>query len=173
VYQWPSDLLQPSVILFLTVKEEIRKQRIQGRGIEITFEEKSLDKDQLFRQRWNYDLIMQKLWSKSDHLVCFYLVYFLELRDLRSWSQGQSIVHFKSWYCLNGIFQHFHPRNSTYSFIPYKCLEVNLWGLGQRSWLYVYIPVSAVLLNDCAHKTSRFVQLNWPYLKTWGTNTFL
>ncbi|XP_060085838.1 UMP-CMP kinase 2, mitochondrial-like [Ylistrum balloti] len=51
VYQWPTDLLKPTAGLFLTVGEEIRKQRLQGRGIEKTFEEQSLDKDQLFRQR--------------------------------------------------------------------------------------------------------------------------
>ncbi|XP_033762619.1 UMP-CMP kinase 2, mitochondrial-like [Pecten maximus] len=51
VYQWPTDLLRPTAVLFLTVGEEIRKQRLQGRGIEKTFEERSLDKDQLFRQR--------------------------------------------------------------------------------------------------------------------------
>lgn len=51
VYQWPGDLLRPTAVLFLTVGEKIRKQRLQGRGIEKTFEEQSLDKDQLFRQR--------------------------------------------------------------------------------------------------------------------------
>ncbi|OWF36295.1 UMP-CMP kinase 2, mitochondrial-like isoform X1 [Mizuhopecten yessoensis] len=51
VYQWPTDLLRPTAVLFLTVGEEKRKQRLQGRGIEKTFEERSLDKDQLFRQR--------------------------------------------------------------------------------------------------------------------------
>lgn len=51
VYQWPSDLLKPTLVLFLTVSEEIRKQRLVGRGVQATFEEKKLDKDQLFRQR--------------------------------------------------------------------------------------------------------------------------
>ncbi|KAK3108168.1 hypothetical protein FSP39_002499 [Pinctada imbricata] len=51
VYRWPSDLVQPTLILFLTVSEEIRKQRIQNRGGEKTHEEKVMEKDQLFRKR--------------------------------------------------------------------------------------------------------------------------
>ncbi|XP_052091708.1 UMP-CMP kinase 2, mitochondrial-like [Mytilus californianus] len=51
VYQWPSDLLKPTLVLFLTVTEEVRRQRLSGRGGAITFEEQHLDKDILFRQR--------------------------------------------------------------------------------------------------------------------------
>ncbi|KAL4222439.1 UMP kinase [Mactra antiquata] len=51
VYRWPEDLLKPTIVLFLTVSEDVRKQRLSGRGINPTFEEKSLDKDQLFRKR--------------------------------------------------------------------------------------------------------------------------
>ncbi|XP_062595615.1 UMP-CMP kinase 2, mitochondrial-like, partial [Saccostrea cucullata] len=51
VYKWPSDLLTPDIVLFLTVSEEIRKQRMLGRGGEKTQEEKHLDKDRLFRER--------------------------------------------------------------------------------------------------------------------------
>ena len=54
MYQWPSDLLKPTLVLFLTVSEDVRKQRLSGRGIGSTFEEKSLDKDQLFRKRFVY-----------------------------------------------------------------------------------------------------------------------
>lgn len=52
VYDFPKDLLKPSLVLFLTVKEDVRKQRMKDRGLQATFEEKSLDKDQLFRQRF-------------------------------------------------------------------------------------------------------------------------
>ncbi|XP_052797628.1 UMP-CMP kinase 2, mitochondrial-like [Mya arenaria] len=51
VYTWPSDLLKPSLVLFLSVSEEVRQQRMAGRRLVETFEEKSLDRDQLFRQR--------------------------------------------------------------------------------------------------------------------------
>ncbi|XP_061185634.1 UMP-CMP kinase 2, mitochondrial-like [Saccostrea echinata] len=51
VYKWPHDLLTPDIVLFLTVSEEIRKQRMMGRGGEKTMEEKHLDKDRLFRER--------------------------------------------------------------------------------------------------------------------------
>lgn len=51
VYKWPSDLLKPDIVLFLSVSEEVRRQRLDHRAIEKTFEEKSLDKDMLFRQR--------------------------------------------------------------------------------------------------------------------------
>ncbi|KAK3591148.1 hypothetical protein CHS0354_040216 [Potamilus streckersoni] len=51
VYNWPKDLLRPSVVLFLSVTEEVRRQRLSGRGEETTFEEKHLDRDKLFRQR--------------------------------------------------------------------------------------------------------------------------
>lgn len=54
VYHWPTGLLKPTLVLFLTVSEDVRKQRLCGRGLETTFEEKSLDKDQLFRQRLVY-----------------------------------------------------------------------------------------------------------------------
>lgn len=51
VYHWPKDLLRPTIVLFLTVSEDVRKQRLSGRGVNPTFEEKSLDKDHLFRVR--------------------------------------------------------------------------------------------------------------------------
>jgi thymidylate kinase len=51
VYRWPKDLLKPTLVLFLTVLEDERKKRLSGRGLEATFEERSLDMDQLFRQR--------------------------------------------------------------------------------------------------------------------------
>ena len=51
VYQWPSDLLKPDLVLFLTVTEEVRKQRLSDREGETTFEEQHLDKDWWFRKR--------------------------------------------------------------------------------------------------------------------------
>lgn len=51
VYRWPSDLLKPTIVLFLTVSEDVRQQRLTERRMRETFEERSLDKDQLFRQR--------------------------------------------------------------------------------------------------------------------------
>ena len=51
VYQWPSDLLKPNLVLFLTVTEQVRKQRLSAREGEKTFEEQHLDKDRMFRQR--------------------------------------------------------------------------------------------------------------------------
>ena len=51
VYKWPSDMLKPTFVLFLTVSEDVRKQRLSDRGIGSTLEEKSLDKDKVFRLR--------------------------------------------------------------------------------------------------------------------------
>ena len=51
VYQWPSDLLKPNLVLFLTVTEQVRKQRLCNREGETTFEEQHLDKDKMFRER--------------------------------------------------------------------------------------------------------------------------
>ncbi|XP_067650381.1 UMP-CMP kinase 2, mitochondrial-like [Haliotis asinina] len=50
-YNWPCDLLRPSVVLFLNVTEEVRKQRMNFRDEAMTYEEKILDTDALFRQR--------------------------------------------------------------------------------------------------------------------------
>lgn len=52
VYQWPCDLLTPDLVLFLSVSEEIRQERMLGRGGENTQEEKHLKKDRLFRERY-------------------------------------------------------------------------------------------------------------------------
>jgi UMP-CMP kinase 2 len=51
VYQWPSDLLKPNLVLFLTVTEQVRKKRLSNREWENTFEEQHLDKDKEFRKR--------------------------------------------------------------------------------------------------------------------------
>jgi UMP-CMP kinase 2 len=51
VYQWPSDLLRPNLVLFLTVTEQVRKKRLSNREGENTFEEQHLDKDKKFRKR--------------------------------------------------------------------------------------------------------------------------
>ncbi|XP_059208538.1 UMP-CMP kinase 2, mitochondrial [Centropristis striata] len=49
VYRWPSDLLQPSLVVQLTVDPEERKRRLRGRGLGTTEEEQELDHNQLFR----------------------------------------------------------------------------------------------------------------------------
>ncbi|XP_024129995.1 UMP-CMP kinase 2, mitochondrial [Oryzias melastigma] len=51
VYSWPSDLLQPSFVLLLTLDAEERKRRLKDRGLEKTDEEQQLDRNQLFRLR--------------------------------------------------------------------------------------------------------------------------
>lgn len=50
-YDWPTDLLTPDLVLFLSVSEEIRQIRMKGRGGENTQEEKHLQRDRLFRER--------------------------------------------------------------------------------------------------------------------------
>ncbi|XP_068436826.1 UMP-CMP kinase 2, mitochondrial [Clinocottus analis] len=49
VYRWPSDLLQPSLVVVLTLDPEERKRRLSNRGQGETEEEKKLDHNQLFR----------------------------------------------------------------------------------------------------------------------------
>jgi thymidylate kinase len=61
-YEWPSDLLTPDLVLFLTVSEEVRKQRIQGRGGEKTVEEKHLERDKLFRERYVVERSARLTW---------------------------------------------------------------------------------------------------------------
>ncbi|ESO82479.1 hypothetical protein LOTGIDRAFT_134559, partial [Lottia gigantea] len=51
IYNWPSTLLKPSLVLFLSVTESTRQQRMTGRAGEMTFEERALDKDLFFRKR--------------------------------------------------------------------------------------------------------------------------
>ncbi|XP_076605702.1 UMP-CMP kinase 2, mitochondrial [Chaetodon auriga] len=49
VYRWPSDLLQPSLVVLLTLDPEERKRRLRDRGQGKTEEEQELDHNQLFR----------------------------------------------------------------------------------------------------------------------------
>ncbi|XP_068608417.1 UMP-CMP kinase 2, mitochondrial [Brachionichthys hirsutus] len=49
VYRWPSDLLQPSLVVLLTLDSEERKRRLRGRGQGKTLEEQALDQNQIFR----------------------------------------------------------------------------------------------------------------------------
>ncbi|XP_037550791.1 UMP-CMP kinase 2, mitochondrial [Nematolebias whitei] len=51
VYRWPSDLLQPSLVVLLTLDPEERKRRLRDRGQTKTDEEQELDHNQLFRLR--------------------------------------------------------------------------------------------------------------------------
>ncbi|XP_023154963.2 UMP-CMP kinase 2, mitochondrial [Amphiprion ocellaris] len=51
VYCWPSDLLQPSLVVLLTLDPEERKRRLRNRGQGKTNEEQELDHNQLFRLR--------------------------------------------------------------------------------------------------------------------------
>ncbi|XP_070698464.1 UMP-CMP kinase 2, mitochondrial [Pempheris klunzingeri] len=49
VYRWPSDLLQPSLVVLLTLDPEERKRRLRNRNQGETKEEQELDQNQLFR----------------------------------------------------------------------------------------------------------------------------
>ncbi|KAM3595293.1 uncharacterized protein V6R79_021147 [Siganus canaliculatus] len=49
VYRWPSDLLQPSLVVLLTLDPEERKRRLRDRGQGKTDEEQQLDTNHLFR----------------------------------------------------------------------------------------------------------------------------
>lgn len=49
VYRWPSDLLQPSLVVLLTLDPEERKRRLRDRGQTKTEEEQELDHNRLFR----------------------------------------------------------------------------------------------------------------------------
>lgn len=51
VYRWPSDLLQPSLVILLTLDPEERERRLTNRGQGKTEEEKELDHNRLFRLR--------------------------------------------------------------------------------------------------------------------------
>ncbi|KAG7259902.1 hypothetical protein CRUP_026551 [Coryphaenoides rupestris] len=49
LYRWPSDLLQPSLVVLLTLDPLERKRRLEDRGLDQTKEEQDLDHDNLFR----------------------------------------------------------------------------------------------------------------------------
>nr|XP_020446532.1 UMP-CMP kinase 2, mitochondrial [Monopterus albus] len=51
VYNWPSDLLQPNLVVLLTLDPEERKRRLMNRGQGKTVEEQELDHNRLFRLR--------------------------------------------------------------------------------------------------------------------------
>jgi UMP-CMP kinase 2 len=50
VYNWPSDLTKPDIVLFLNVNETVRNIRHKGRNTTNTYEEQQLAKDSLFRE---------------------------------------------------------------------------------------------------------------------------
>ncbi|XP_072221484.1 UMP-CMP kinase 2, mitochondrial isoform X2 [Leuresthes tenuis] len=75
VYIWPSDLLQPSLVVLLTLAPEERKRRLRNRGQKETDEEKELDHNRLFRLRGNsrqtgrestFDVSSGPRWSYSS-----------------------------------------------------------------------------------------------------------
>ncbi|XP_048048194.1 UMP-CMP kinase 2, mitochondrial [Megalobrama amblycephala] len=49
LYQWPEDLLQPNLVLLLTVNPEERLRRLRDRGQDKTIEEAELEINQFFR----------------------------------------------------------------------------------------------------------------------------
>lgn len=49
LYRWPSDLLEPTLVVLLTLDPEERKRRLRDRGLIKTEEEQKLDHNQLFR----------------------------------------------------------------------------------------------------------------------------
>ncbi|CAH2246239.1 UMP-CMP kinase 2, mitochondrial [Pelobates cultripes] len=51
IYQWPSDLLKPDLVILLTVSDEERLVRIRKRGLAETVEEKELESNRMFRQK--------------------------------------------------------------------------------------------------------------------------
>ncbi|KAI4889550.1 hypothetical protein NFI96_033117 [Prochilodus magdalenae] len=51
IYKWPSDILQPSLVLLLTVSPQERLRRLRHRGLGQTEEETQLEVNHLFRQK--------------------------------------------------------------------------------------------------------------------------
>lgn len=51
LYRWPGDLLQPSLVVLLTLDPEERQRRLRDRGLGMTEEEQELDHNRLFRLR--------------------------------------------------------------------------------------------------------------------------
>ena len=51
IYQWPSDLLKPSTVIFLVLNEKERQARMLKRGYSETNEEVMLTKSRLLRER--------------------------------------------------------------------------------------------------------------------------
>ncbi|XP_028370626.1 UMP-CMP kinase 2, mitochondrial [Phyllostomus discolor] len=64
VYQWPRDLLQPDLVLLLTVSPEERLRRIRGRGLEKTREETELEANSIFRQK------VEECYRRMDNPGC-------------------------------------------------------------------------------------------------------
>ncbi|XP_012669358.2 UMP-CMP kinase 2, mitochondrial [Otolemur garnettii] len=67
VYQWPTDLLRPDLVLLLTVNPEERVRRLQGRGMEKTREEAELEANSVFRQK--VEVSYQRMENPSCHVV--------------------------------------------------------------------------------------------------------
>ncbi|XP_017332712.1 UMP-CMP kinase 2, mitochondrial [Ictalurus punctatus] len=51
IYEWPSDLLRPSLVLLLSVSPEERLRRLTHRGLDKTEEESQLEINHLFRRK--------------------------------------------------------------------------------------------------------------------------
>uniref|UniRef100_A0A4W3HRS2 UMP-CMP kinase 2, mitochondrial n=1 Tax=Callorhinchus milii TaxID=7868 RepID=A0A4W3HRS2_CALMI len=64
LYQWPLDLLQPDLVLLLTLSPEERIRRIEGRGEQKTKEEMELEANCLFRQR------VEETYKRMENPAC-------------------------------------------------------------------------------------------------------
>ena len=58
IYQWPDDLLKPSIVIFLELSERDRVLRMRERGEKETSEELKLKNSQLLQQRQVSDVIL-------------------------------------------------------------------------------------------------------------------
>ncbi|XP_037384457.1 LOW QUALITY PROTEIN: UMP-CMP kinase 2, mitochondrial [Talpa occidentalis] len=67
IYQWPRDLLEPDLVLLLTVSPEERVRRLAGRGLERTREEAELESNSVFRQK--VETTYQRMENPACHLV--------------------------------------------------------------------------------------------------------
>lgn len=75
VYRWPADLIQPDVVLFLSVSEHERQRR-QARRKEVTKEEMMLKEIHSFRQKLVFEhiyVIVMKFGSLIKFLLAIWL----------------------------------------------------------------------------------------------------
>ncbi|XP_039604786.1 UMP-CMP kinase 2, mitochondrial isoform X1 [Polypterus senegalus] len=88
VYQWPTDLLKPDLVVVLMVSPEERIRRLQERGQVKTQEEKELEENNLFREK------VDEVYKRIEDSICKIIDANCPKEEVL-----QQVLHLISQYC--------------------------------------------------------------------------